>query len=166
MNNNFINELVCTLEECTSTGVKVCGQKDIFNILKEKDCFDKFPMISFEKNGDNHFQVDPTESKFLNDSAHSGTWLYGVDWFDDLVFIMNLKEYQDTLYIDAYELNTDERGQKLGLRIALITENVAEESECYRFVAVEPFDTNSLEFWKYLEYKPCGNGKMVKDLGM
>ena len=90
MNKLFIDRLIEELEIVTSTNVYVCTQKTILKTLDDNGCREKFPMICYEYTPDSNVEVDPSESKFLNDSSHNGTWLVGCD-DDNVVFLLCLK---------------------------------------------------------------------------
>lgn len=161
IDENFLGKLIERLENSIYE-IQVCNQKYLKEMLKEKDLFDKFPMISFEKNSDNSFQVDPDESKFLNDSTHSGIWIYALDWGEDVTFIMNLKDVADTLFIDAFEISTDRRG--CGLGKILVSDVEVSVKDYFRFVVATPFDTDALEFWRHMGYHSSDRGDMVRDI--
>lgn len=162
MNKLFVDDLVESLESCTSTGVKVCEQKDVKTELVNQDLLDRFPMISFEKTNDSQFLVDVDESKFLNDPGHQGSWILASDWDDVPLFIINLKSKGNILYIDALEVNVDERGQGLGGRVVSIIENVA--CNYFDYVVISPFDTDAINFWEHMGYIEDDKGNWVRDL--
>jgi hypothetical protein len=70
--------------------VTVNTQDEARKELVETKEYDRFPMISYEHTRDSNFDVEISESKFLNDLSHIGTWIMGTNE-DELIFMLNLK---------------------------------------------------------------------------
>lgn len=120
-----------------------------------------FPMICFEKTDDSAFEVSIDESVFLNDSSHNGFWIMGQD--DDYIhFILNLKENNGSLEIDAFEVNANMRNEGIGGNIVSMIESMAENY--YDSIIVSPFDTDAMNFWEHMEYEEGKNGYWIKEL--
>jgi len=161
MNKLFIDDLVERLETATCTIIKKCDQKEVSFQLKSQELYDQFPMISYEYTSDSQFQVEPQESQFLNEIFHKGTWLIGSD--DDTInFIINLQSNGQILFIDAIEVNKDMRGDGLGGTIVTVIESIAEQY--YSKISISPFDTDAMNFWKYMGYSEDNIGNWVKYL--
>jgi GNAT superfamily N-acetyltransferase len=131
--------------------------------LVETKEYDRFPMISYEHTRDSIFEVEISESKFLNDLSHIGTWIMGTNE-DELIFILNLKSKGDILEIDAFEIRDELRGQGLGSNILAVIESVAEQY--YNAIAVSPFDTDAQNFWECMEYEEWRDGYLIKQLNV
>ena len=162
MNELFIDDLIEGLETVTSTNVYVCTQKTILKTLDDNECREKFPMICYEYTPDSNVEVDPSESKFLNDSSHNGTWLVGCD-DDNVVFLLCLKSKPGGVEIDTIEINSDMRGEKLGERIVCTIETIAYDN-LYTYISVSPFDTDAMNFWEHMEYVEDMRGNWIKSL--
>lgn len=154
MNKLFIDDLVERLEFEIDT-VTVNTQDEVRKTLVETKEYDRFPMISYEHTRDSIFEVEISESKFLNDLSHNGTWIMGTNQ-DDLIFILNLKSNGSVLEIDAFEIRDELRGQGLGANILSVVESVAEQY--YSSIIVSPFDTTAINFWERMEYEEDKNG--------
>lgn len=154
MNKLFIDDLVERLEFVLDT-VTVNTQDEVRKALVESKEYDRFPMISYEHTRDSIFEVEISESKFLNDLAHIGTWIMGTNQ-DDLIFILNLKNKGSVLEIDAFEIRDELRGQGLGANILSVVESVAEQY--YSSIIVSPFDTTAINFWEHMKYEVDKNG--------
>lgn len=154
MNKLFIDDLVERLEFVFDT-VTVNTQDEVRKVLVESKEYDRFPMISYEHTRDSIFEVEISESKFLNDLSHIGTWIMGTNQ-DDLIFILNLKSKGSVLEIDAFEIRDELRGQGLGSNILSVIESVAEQY--YSSIIVSPFDTTAINFWEHMEYEEDKNG--------
>lgn len=160
MNKLFIEDFVERIENICPN-VNICRQSEVFDILKETDSFEQFPMISYEYTEDSQFSVEIDESKFLNDKSHDGTWIIGMD--DDTInFIINLKATNNILHIDAFEVNKDMRGQEIGGNVISMIESVAYTH--FDKIVVSPFDTSATEFWEHLGYIENENGEFVKSV--
>jgi GNAT superfamily N-acetyltransferase len=105
--------------------------------------------------------VEISESKFLNDSSHIGTWIMGTNE-DELIFMLNLKSKGSVLEIDAFEIRDELRGQGLGSNILSVIESVAEQY--YSSIIVSPFDTDAMNFWEHIGYVEDMNGNWIKQL--
>ena len=161
MNKLFIDDLVERLEFEFDT-VTVNTQDEVRKELVETKEYDRFPMISYEHTRDSIFEVEISESKFLNDLSHIGTWIMGTNE-DELIFILNLKSKGNVLEIDAFEIWDEFRGQGLGSNILSAIESVAEQY--YSSIIVSPFDTTAINFWEHMEYEEWGNqGYFIKKL--
>lgn len=160
MNKLFIDDLVERLEFEIDT-VTVNTQDEVRKTLVETKEYDRFPMISYEHTRDSIFEVEISESKFLNDLSHIGTWIMGTNE-DELVFILNLKSNGSVLEIDAFEVRDELRCQGLGTNILSIVESVAEQY--YSSIIVSPFDTSAINFWEHMEYEEGKNGYWTKQL--
>lgn len=160
MNKLFIDDLVERLEFEIDT-VTVNTQDEVRKTLVETKEYDRFPMISYEHTRDSIFEVEISESKFLNDLSHIGTWIMGTNE-DELVFILNLKSNGSVLEIDAFEVRDELRCQGLGTNILSIVESVAEQY--YSSIIVSPFDTSAINFWECMEYEEDKNGYWTKQL--
>lgn len=154
MNKLFIDDLVERLEFEIDT-VTVNTQDEVRKAIVETKEYDRFPMISYEHTRDSIFEVEISESKFLNDLSHNGTWIMGTNQ-DDLIFILNLKSNGNVLEIDAFEVRDELRGQGLGANILSVVESVAEQY--YSSIIVSPFDTTAINFWERMEYEEDKNG--------
>lgn len=154
MNKLFIDDLVERLEFEIDT-VTVNTQDEVRKAIVETKEYDRFPMISYEHTRDSIFEVEISESKFLNDLSHNGTWIMGTNQ-DDLIFILNLKSNGSVLEIDAFEIRDELRGQGLGANILSVVESVAEQY--YSSIIVSPFDTTAINFWERMEYEEDKNG--------
>lgn len=164
MNKLFLDDLVERLETTTCTNVRVCEQKDIVDIISEFDPqegLNDFPMVCFETSTDCQFNVPSSESKFLHSKDYNCTWIAGCD--DDCVnFLICLKSVENTIHIEAFEVNVNMRGDGLGGTIVTVIESIAEMY--YDYVVVSPFDTDAMNFWGHMEYKETRWGTWVKDL--
>lgn len=154
MNKLFIDDLVERLEFEIDT-VTVNTQDEVRKAIVETKEYDRFPMISYEHTRDSIFEVEISESKFLNDLSHNGTWIMGTNQ-DDLIFMLNLKSNGNVLEIDAFEVRDELRGQGLGANILSVVESVAEQY--YSSIIVSPFDTTAINFWERMEYEEDKNG--------
>ena len=160
MNKLFIDDLVERLEFEIDT-VTVNTQDEVRKELVETKEYDRFPMISYEHTRDSIFEVEISESKFLNDLSHIGTWIMGTNE-DELVFILNLKSNGSVLEIDVFEVRDELREQGFGSNILSIVESVAEQY--YSSIIVSPFDTSAINFWERMEYEEDKNGYWSKRL--
>jgi len=161
MNKLFIDDLIdrfgCELETI------LCGDQ---NMVKSKliefgDC-DRFPMICYEHTNDSNFEVDLSETKFLNDPIHAGTWIMGIN-DDEIVFILNLKNRNNISFeIDVFEVRDELRGSGIGSNLIAVVESVAEEY--YKCIVVSPFDTDAQNFWEKMEYETMHTGNLIKRL--
>ena len=162
MNKLFVDDLVERLESVVDT-VRVCKQSEVLDYIDDYDYEDgcnHFPMLCFEVSSDNDFDVDSSESKFLYDSAYNGTWIIGSE--DDINFIMCLKSNGNSLYIDAFEVNIDMRGQGIAGDVLSVLESVAENY--FKNILITPFDSDAISFWEHMEFKEGNNGYWVKEL--
>lgn len=161
MNTLFLADLVERFGFEMDTIVKGDQKKVKEKLIELGDC-DHFPMICYEHTSDSNFDVDITESKFLNDSSHSGTWLMGIN-DDEIAFIINLKKKSNSiLEIDAMEIRDDLRGQGLGANIVAVIESVAEQY--FSAICISPFDTDAWNFWERMEYDSWKDGYLIKNL--
>ena len=161
MNKFFIDDLLERLETLSDT-VKVIDQGSLKGVIYLFGCQNQFPMICYEHTNDSNFDVDISESKFLNTRAYGGTWIIGCN--DDTIdFLVCLKSYEQMLFIDVLEVNEEMRGQGLGGNIVSIIESVAETY--YPTISVSPFDTDAINFWEHMEYyKEENHSNWVKKL--
>ena len=135
MNKLFVDDLTERLEYVFDT-VTEYTQDGVKRILMDTKEFSFFPMVSFEHTNDSNFDVDISESKFLNDPSHKGAWIIGVNE-DEILFIVNLKNKNNSiLEIDTLEIRDDLRGQGIGTNIVSMIELVAEQY--YSAVCVSP----------------------------
>lgn len=163
MNKFFIDDVIERLETVSDT-IHVCEQCDVLDYIKDfdyKNGCSCFPMICFEETNDSSFKVDPSESKFLNDPEHRGTWIIGSDG-GIISFIMCLKSQGAALYIDTFETNKDLRGQGIAGNVIAVVESVAEQY--FKYLLVSPFDTDAISFWEHMEYVEGKNGYWAKEL--
>lgn len=160
MNIFFIADLVERLGFGLDTIVKGT-QNTVKSKLLELNEYDRFPMISYEHTNDSNFDVNISESNFLNNISHSGTWIIGMNE-DEIAFILNLKNKGNILEIDTLEIRDELRGQGLGSNIVSVIESVAEQY--FASVIVSPFDTDSMNFWNHMEYDDWKNGYLIKKL--
>lgn len=163
MNKLFIDDLVERLETVVDV-VKVCEQHDILDYIDDydyKEGCNHFPMICFETSNDNCFNVQTSESKFLYDPMYKGTWIIGIE-NDTIAFIMCLRNINSLLHIDAFEVNTDMRGQGVGGNVVSVIESISENY--FENIAVSPFDTDAMSFWEHMEYEEGNNGYWLKDM--
>lgn len=161
MNTFFIADLVERLGFELDTIVKGT-QNTVKSKLLELNEYDRFPMISYEHTNDSNFDVDISESNFLNNISHSGTWIMGIN-DDEVIFIVNLKNKNNSvLEIDALEIRDELRGQGLGSDIVSVIESVA--GQYYTSICVTPFDTDAENFWKCIGYEEWVNDYLIKKL--
>lgn len=161
MNKLFIDDLVERFEFELDT-VLDGSQGGVKSKLIELGECEHFPMVCYEHTNDSSFEVDMSESKFLNDSAHIGTWLMGINE-DEIIFVLNLKNKgNSTLEIDALEVRDELRGQGLGANIVAVIESVAEQY--YNEIIVSPFDTDAQVFWEKMDYEWRNDGSLIKKL--
>ena len=163
MNKFFIDDLIERLETAVDS-VSICEQSDVLDYINDfdykKGCY-CFPMICFEETNDSSFRTFPSESKFLTDPEHRGTWVIGSE--DGIInFIMCLKSEGSNLYIDTFETNKDLRGQGIAGNIISVVESVAEMY--FKYILVSPFDTDAISFWEHMEYQEGKNGYWAKVL--
>lgn len=159
MNSLFLDDLLENLEEIVPDVWTTGSQESMKYKLDEE--YWKFPMICFERTDDSSFEVPMDESKFLNDSSHKGLWIAGCD--DDIIhFILNLKENNGSLEIDAIEVNVNMRGEGMGGDIVSSIETAAEDR--YDKIIVSPFDTTAMNFWEHMGYDEGRNGYWMKEL--
>lgn len=160
MNKLFIDNLVERLESVTCTNVYIQSQKNILRTLEINDCIDNFPMVCYEHTSDSNVEVDKSESKFLNDSAHNGLWLVGCD-DDTVVFLLCLKDSPGGVEIDVLEVNSNRRGESFGKNIVDTVELIAEDYAC-EYILISPFDTDAINFWEHMGYVEGRYGNWVK----
>ena len=161
MNKLFVDDLVERLEYGFGS-VKVYTQDVVKKVLRDRSEYLNFPMISFEHTDDSSFYVDISESKFLNDPSHAGTWIVGSN-YDEIAFIVNLKNWNGSLLeIDALEIRDELRGQGFGSNVISVIESVAEQY--FDSIVVSPFDTDAQNFWNKMDYEEGYNGYWVKKL--
>lgn len=161
MNKLFVDDLVERFEDVFDV-VNVWNQKSVRDwFILEGEQYLYFPMTCFEHTDDSNFEVEIQESKFLNDSTHTGTWIIGGN-DEQIDFILNLQEYGSTIEIDVFEVNEKQRGYGLGGNIVSIIESVVENY--YRHIRVSPFDTSAMNFWEHMEYREGLNGYWIKNL--
>lgn len=160
MNKFFIDDLLERLGNLSDT-VNTIDQESLKDIIILFGSQNRFPMVCNEYTPDSNFEVGIDDSKFLNDGNYNDTWIIGCD--DDTInFLVCLKTYERTLFIDALEVNEDMRGQGLGGNIVSIIESAAETY--YPVISVSPFDTDAINFWEHMEYEESKNGHWVKKL--
>ena len=160
MNKFFIDDLLERLGNLSDT-VNTIDQESLKNTIILFGCQNQYPMVCNEYTPDSNFEVGIDDSKFLNDRNYNDTWIIGCD--DDTInFLVCLKTYERTLFIDVLEVNEDMRGQGLGGNIVSIIESVAETY--FPVISVSPFDTDGINFWEHMEYEENKNGHWVKKL--
>jgi len=162
MNKLFVDDLVDRLENNIDV-VNVWEQRGVRDwFILDGEQYLNFPMTCFEHTDDSNFEVDIQESKFLNDSAHKGTWIIGGNG-EQIDFVLNLQEcYGNILEIDVFEVNEKQRGYGLGGNIVSIIESIA--YDYYKVIRVSPFDTSAMNFWDHMDYKEGLNGYWIKTL--
>ena len=162
MNKLFIDDLVerfgfelDTVLDGSQDGVKS-------KLIELGEC-EHFPMVCYEHTNDSSFDVDISESNFLNGIAHVGTWIMGLNE-DEVIFVLNLKNKNNSvLEIDAFEIRDELRGQGLGANIVAVIESVAEQY--YNAICVSPFDTDAENFWVKMGFQEWrGDGYLIKKL--
>ena len=159
MNKLFVDDLVERLGY-EFDDVTVNTQDEVRKTIVEMKEYDAFPMICYEHTRDSDFDVEISESKFLNDLAHVGTWIIGINE-DEIVFLLNLKDRgKSVLEIDTLEVNGEMHGLGIGANVVATIESVAEDY--YDKIVVSPFDTDAQNFWRKMEYEEDRNGNFVK----
>ena len=98
MNKLFVDDLIERLEYGFDN-VLEHTQDEVKRILIDTKESSFFPMVSYEHTDDSNFDVDISESKFLNDPAHKGTWIVGMN-DDELIFLLNLKKKNGSIHKD------------------------------------------------------------------
>ena len=148
MNKLFIDALVERMGY-EFDDISVNTQDEVRKTIVEMKEYDAFPMICYEYTNDSNFEVEISESKFLNDLLHEGTWIMGINE-DEIVFLLNLKDMgKSILEIDTLEVNSEMRGLGIGANIIATIESVAEDF--YDKIVVSPFDTDAQNFWRKME---------------
>lgn len=161
MNKLFIDALVERMEY-EFDDISVNTQDEVRKTIVAMKEYDSFPMVCYEHTNDSEIEVEISESKFLNDILHEGTWIVGINE-DEIVFILNLKDMgKSILEIDTLEVNDEMRGLGIGTNIITIIESVAEDF--YDKIMVSPFDTDSQNFWIKMEYDEDVNGIFAKEV--
>lgn len=161
MNKLFIDALVERMGY-EFDDISVNTQDEVRKTIVEMKEYDAFPMICYEHTNDSNFEVEISESKFLNDLSHEGTWIMGINE-DEIVFLLNLKDMgKSILEIDTLEVNDEMRGLGIGANIIATIESVAEDF--YDKIVVSPFDTDAQNFWRKMEYDEDKNGIFAKEV--
>ncbi len=161
MNKLFIDALVERMGY-EFDDVSVNTQDEVRKTIVEMKEYDAFPMVCYEHTNDSNFEVEISESKFLNDLSHEGTWIMGINE-DEIVFLLNLKDMgKSILEIDTLEVNDEMRGLGIGANIIATIESVAEDF--YDKIVVSPFDTDAQNFWRKMEYDEDKNGIFEKEV--
>ena len=148
--NKLVDDFQTELSDTWSLESEVYTQNEVKNILEE--CPNEFPMICFENTNDSDFIVDISESKFLNDESHEGEWLI-IEPANNIGIIC-LKENDDTLHIDVFEINMLFRGIRFSRQIIEALETSSKKY--YKKIVVVPFDSSAYNFWEHLEYRNNG----------
>lgn len=159
MNHNFLDNLIETLEGIVPD-VWTTGSQDSMKYKLTEEYWN-FPMICFERTNDSSFEVSMDESKFLNDTTHKGLWIAGCN-DDNIYFILNLKEYNGSLEIDAIEVSESMRGEGIGGDVVFAIEDAAKGN--YDKIIVSPFDTEAMNFWEHMGYDESKCGSFIKEL--
>lgn len=151
--NSFMdNGIVVDVEHITQYDVK-----ERIRYLTEDFC-----MLTTESTEDSCFDVEPNESKFLNDDNYRDDW-FCVSYGDFLAFICVKIDECENLLISALEVGSRFRGQGFG-------KNIVEAVESYAFmnkiekVYVHAFDSNAEKFWENMGYEYGPDGKMYKNI--
>lgn len=161
MNKLFIDALVERMGY-EFDDISVNTQDEVRKTIVEMKEYDAFPMVCYEHTNDSNFEVEISESKFLNDLSHEGTWIMGINE-DEIVFLLNLKDMgKSILEIDTLEVNDEMRGLGIGANIIATIESVAEDF--YDKIVVSPFDTDAQNFWRKMEYDEDKNGIFAKEV--
>lgn len=160
MNKFFLDDLTERLNTIFD-GVQILDQKSVKGHLVFLDMTRKFPMICNEYTQDSNIDVDIDESKFLNDKSYNGIWILGGSE-DTIDFILCLKTYEQILFIDVLEVNSEMRNQGIGGNVVSIIESVAEQY--FSAIFVSPFDTDAINFWEHMEYCQEKNCNWIKPL--
>ena len=155
MNKFFLDDLTERFDTIVD-GTRILTQKEMKTLLLDEN---QFPMICNEHTPDSNFEVTVDESKFLNDKSHNGTWILGGSE-DSIDFILCLKTYEQILFIDVLEVNSEMRNQGIGGNVVSIIESVAEQY--FSAIFVSPFDTDAINFWEHMEYCQEKNGNWIK----
>lgn len=161
MNKLFIDALVERMGY-EFDDISINTQDEVRKTIVEMKEYDAFPMICYEHTNDSNFEVEISESKFLNDLSHEGTWIMGINE-DEIVFLLNLKDMgKSILEIDTLEVNDEMRSLGIGANIIATIESVAEDF--YDKIVVSPFDTDAQNFWRKMEYDEDKNGIFAKEV--
>lgn len=159
MKNNFIEDIIESFEE-NIPEIHLCNQGYVKDILKN-EC-SNFPMICFEFTQDcSVSDVSIDESKFLNDSTHDGNWIVGKN-DDDVCFVLNLKETNGCIEIDAFEVNANMRYSGLGSFVVSVLEYIGKDY--YDKIILKPFDMDASIFWNHMGYVEEKNGYWIKKI--
>lgn len=112
-----------------------------------------FPMVCYEYTPDSPYEVEISESIFLNDSSHDYKWIVGLDSAEEPVFVMCLKDIEksDELEIDVLEVSKEHRNKGVAGNILELVERCA--SKNYKRTCITPFDTSAMNFWKHNGYE-------------
>lgn len=148
--NNLVDDFQTELNDTWSLESEIYTQDEIKTMLEE--CSNEFPMICFENTKDSDFIVDISESKFLNDESHEGKWI--VIEPANNIGIICLKENNDALQIDVFEINMLFRGIRFSRQIIEALE--ISSKKYYKKIVVVPFDSSAYDFWEHFEYKNNG----------
>lgn len=161
MFEKFIDNLIEGLERGNKFEITKMNQSELRYFLDENidEYGQNFPMICYEHTDDSPDEVSFEESKFLNDKEHEGVWIVG-EQFGEVVFIACLQEDDNEIEIDAFEVNTTERGNRIASYV--IDEIEYNASTYYDGVYISPFDTNAMNFWKHNGYNEEYAGYYVK----
>lgn len=164
MNKFFIKDIVEDLECELNYEIDVVNQNELKDLLIEFSVgydMDSFPMISFEQTNDSNVSVDFDESKFLNDPIHDCTWLIGKE-NGEIIFVLGLKSHNETLEIDAFEVNINHRKEGIASNVLSSVEYIAERY--FNLIELSAFDTDAMNFWEHMEYKMNKFGKYIKNI--
>lgn len=148
----FLEDLIETIESNNQFIAKQMTQAELREFFFDNidEYGDEFPMICYEHTDDAQEEVTPEESKFFNDKVHDGTWIVG-EKYGEVVFLLCLKEDEDELEIDTFEVAASERGNKISTYVVGCIEDCAEKY--YESAYISPFDTNAMNFWNHMGYK-------------
>lgn len=160
----FIEDFIENIESGNKFPVKKMTQAELKYFLSEnEDEYGReFPMICYEHTDDSNDEVSIDETKFLNDKEHDGTWIVG-ERYGEVAFIVCFKEDDDELEIDAFEVASSERGNRISTYVIDSIEHCAEKY--YEAVYISPFDTSAMNFWKHQGFEPDFGGYYTKVFG-
>lgn len=162
MNYLFVKDFIDNLESVLYTSVEQTNQKSVKELLTNCEYGEVFPMISSEYTPDSNFNVDISESKFLNDNVHNGCWFVCGEEGDVIYCLINLKQIGEVLEIDTFEVNKELRCQGIGGNVVNCIEDIAERY--FDAIYVSPFDTDAMNFWCHMGYEEDNMGNWVKKL--
>lgn len=110
-----------------------------------------FPMVCYEYTPDSPYEVNISESIFLNDENHDFDWIVCCK-NDEPICVMCLKDrsVSDEVEIDVLEVSLKYRKECVAGNVLDVLERYANKN--YKRLCITPFDTSAMNFWKHNGY--------------